>query len=44
MSDPEIPERIAARRAELDRPEERLANQLEQVWAEADEAAVAGRS
>lgn len=43
MVDPETLERIAARRAELDRLEEQLAKQLEEVRAERDELAVALR-
>jgi hypothetical protein len=41
--DPEIQERIAARRAELDGLEEQLVKQLAEVRAERDELAVAGR-
>ncbi|MEU9243495.1 hypothetical protein [Streptomyces sp. NPDC048385] len=43
MADPEVPERIAARRAELDEPEEHLVKQLDEVLAERDELAVAER-
>ncbi|WP_051745897.1 hypothetical protein [Streptomyces yerevanensis] len=43
MTDPEVLERIAARRAELDGLEERLAKQLSEVRAERDELAVAER-
>ncbi|MEV0743517.1 hypothetical protein AB0I51_48165 [Streptomyces sp. NPDC050549] len=43
MRDPELLERIAARRAELDGLEEQLAKQLEEVRAERDELAVAIR-
>lgn len=43
MTDPEIAERIAARRAELGEVEERLVKQLEEVRAERDELAVAER-
>ncbi|MFE7708552.1 hypothetical protein ACFU6I_22765 [Streptomyces sp. NPDC057486] len=43
MADPEVLERIAARRAELDVLEERLAKQLAEVRAERDELAVAER-
>jgi hypothetical protein len=39
--DPELLERITARRAELDELEEQLANQLAEVRAERDELAVA---
>lgn len=41
MTDPEVLERIATRRAELDGLEEQLAKQLEEVRAERDERAVA---
>ncbi|WTP28481.1 hypothetical protein OG975_45940 [Streptomyces sp. NBC_00203] len=41
--DPDIQERIAARRAELDRLEEQLVGQLAEVRAERDELAVAER-
>ncbi|MFD7853494.1 hypothetical protein ACFV6B_04250 [Streptomyces microflavus] len=41
--DPELLERITARRAELDQLEERLAKQLTEVRAERDELAVAER-
>ncbi|MEU0822404.1 hypothetical protein [Streptomyces mirabilis] len=41
--DPELPERITARRAELDELEEQLAKQLTEVQAERDELAVAER-
>ncbi|WAP53523.1 hypothetical protein [Streptomyces sp. S465] len=41
--DPELLERITARRAELDELEERLAKQLAEVRAEQDEPAVAER-
>ncbi|MEV5146885.1 hypothetical protein AB0L14_21250 [Streptomyces sp. NPDC052727] len=41
--DPELLERITARRAELDELEEQLAKQLAEVRAERDELAVAGR-
>ncbi|MFF8918880.1 enoyl-CoA hydratase/isomerase family protein [Streptomyces sp. NPDC015032] len=41
--DPELPERITARRAELDELEEQLAKQLTEVRAERDELAVAER-
>ncbi|MGW0787299.1 hypothetical protein ACWD04_03365 [Streptomyces sp. NPDC002911] len=40
-TDPELLERITARRAELDELEEQLANQLSEVRAERDELAVA---
>ncbi|MFE9637195.1 hypothetical protein [Streptomyces sp. NPDC006463] len=43
MLDPELLERITARRAELDELEEQLANQLVEVRAERDELAVAER-
>src|SRR5689334_11368801 len=43
MVDPEVLERIAARRAELDELEEQLVKQLGQVRAERDELAVAER-
>ncbi|WP_234351860.1 hypothetical protein [Streptomyces sp. NRRL S-4] len=43
MLDPELLERITARRAELDELEEQLANQLAEVRAERDELAVAER-
>lgn len=43
MLDPELLERITARRAELDELEERLAKQLAEVRAERDELAVAER-
>lgn len=43
MLDPEVRERITARRAELDELEEQLANQLAEVRAERDELAVAER-
>lgn len=43
MADPEVLERIAARRAELDELEEQLAKQLAGVRAERDELAVAER-
>ncbi|GED88879.1 hypothetical protein [Streptomyces sp. 6-11-2] len=43
MTDPEVLERIAARRAELDGLEEQLAKQLAEVRAERDELAVAER-
>jgi hypothetical protein len=43
MTDPEVLERIAARRAELDGLEEQLVKQLEEVRAERDELAVAER-
>ncbi|MEU2717351.1 hypothetical protein [Streptomyces sp. NPDC007205] len=43
MMDPEGLEGIAARRAELDGLEERLANLLSEVRAERDELAVAER-
>ncbi|MET9658908.1 hypothetical protein [Streptomyces sp. NPDC006510] len=43
MMDPEIQERIAARRAELDGLEEQLVKQLAEVRAERDELAVAER-
>jgi hypothetical protein len=43
MVDPETLERLAARRAELDRLEEQLANELEEVRTERDELAVALR-
>ncbi|MFE7462974.1 hypothetical protein ACFU6R_02565 [Streptomyces sp. NPDC057499] len=43
MLDPELLERITARRAELDELEEQLATQLEAVRAERDELAVAER-
>ncbi|MFJ7527917.1 hypothetical protein ACIQ1S_23680 [Streptomyces griseus] len=39
--DPELLERITARRAELNQLEERLAKQLTEVRAERDELAVA---
>ncbi|WP_258382827.1 hypothetical protein [Streptomyces sp. NTH33] len=41
--DPELLERITARRAELDELEEQLANQLAEIRAERDELAVAER-
>jgi len=41
MTDPEVLERIATRRAELDGLEEQLAKHLEEVSAERDELAVA---
>ncbi|MFE0801333.1 hypothetical protein [Streptomyces sp. NPDC058812] len=41
--DPELLERITARRAELDELEEKLARQLVEVRAERDELAVAER-
>lgn len=41
MLDPELLERITARRAELDELEEQLADQLAEVRAERDELAVA---
>ncbi|MEU2027137.1 hypothetical protein ABZ565_34175 [Streptomyces sp. NPDC016469] len=43
MLDPELLERITARRAELDELEEQLARQLAEVRAERDELAVAER-
>ncbi|MDG9688382.1 hypothetical protein QC334_37670 [Streptomyces sp. DH18] len=43
MLDPELLERISARRAELDELEERLAKQLAEVRAERDELAAAER-
>lgn len=43
MMDPEVLERIAARRAELDGLEEQLVKQLSEVRAERDELAVAER-
>lgn len=43
MLDPELLERITARRAELDKLEEQLAKQLAEVRAERDELAVAER-
>lgn len=43
MMDPEIQERIAARRTELDGLEEQLVKQLAEVRAERDELAVAER-
>ncbi|MFF3429808.1 hypothetical protein [Streptomyces sp. NPDC002602] len=43
MLDPELVERITARRAELDELEEQLAEQLAEVRAERDELAVAER-
>jgi len=43
MMDPEVLERIAARRAELDGLEEQLVKQLSEVRAERDEPAVAER-
>jgi hypothetical protein len=43
MADPEVVERIAARRAELDELEEQLSKQLDEVRAERDELAVAER-
>ncbi|MGW1088110.1 hypothetical protein ACWD4L_17735 [Streptomyces sp. NPDC002596] len=43
MLDPELLERITARRAELDELEERLTKQLAEVRAERDELAVAER-
>ncbi|MEV7192551.1 hypothetical protein AB0N81_12225 [Streptomyces sp. NPDC093510] len=43
MHDPELLERITARRAELDELAERLAKQLTEVRAERDELAVAER-
>ncbi|MFD4761840.1 hypothetical protein ACFWOJ_24110 [Streptomyces sp. NPDC058439] len=43
MMDPEVLERIAARRAELDGVEEQLVKQLSEVRAERDELAVAER-
>ena len=42
--DPELLERITARRAELDELEEQLANQLAEVRAERDELAVAEKA
>ncbi|WP_202527487.1 hypothetical protein [Streptomyces sp. SID486] len=44
MLDPELSERLTARRAELDELEERLAKQLSEVWAERDELAGAVES
>ncbi|MFD9513214.1 hypothetical protein [Streptomyces mirabilis] len=41
MTDPEVLERIATRRAELNGLEEQLAKQLQEVRAERDELAVA---
>ncbi|MEV7084400.1 hypothetical protein AB0O07_00615 [Streptomyces sp. NPDC093085] len=43
MPDPELLERITARRAELDEIEEQLAKRLVEVRAERDELAVAER-
>lgn len=43
MADPEVLQRIAARRAELDELEEQLAKRLEEVRTERDELAVAER-
>ncbi|MFE9454508.1 hypothetical protein [Streptomyces sp. NPDC006739] len=43
MLDPELLERITARRAELDELEDQLAKQLTEVRAERDELAVAER-
>ncbi|MFD9427719.1 MULTISPECIES: hypothetical protein [unclassified Streptomyces] len=43
MWDPELLERISARRAELGEVEEQLAKQLAEVRAERDELAVAER-
>src|SRR5215813_3885811 len=43
MADPEMLQRLAARRVELDGLEEQLAGQLEQVRIERDELAVAER-
>ncbi|MFI5681507.1 hypothetical protein [Streptomyces cellulosae] len=43
MVDPEVHERITARRAELDELEEQLVKQLSEVRAERDELAVAVR-
>jgi hypothetical protein len=43
MLDPELLERVTARRAELDELEERLAKELAEVRAERDELAVAER-
>ncbi|MGW2184142.1 hypothetical protein ACWCXX_40625 [Streptomyces sp. NPDC001732] len=43
MLDPELLERITARRAELDALEERLVKQLAEIRAERDELAVAER-
>ncbi|MFE8940940.1 hypothetical protein ACFYNX_26080 [Streptomyces sp. NPDC007872] len=43
MLDPELLERITARRAELDELEEQLAKQLTEVRTERDELAVAER-
>jgi uncharacterized protein involved in exopolysaccharide biosynthesis len=43
MLDPELLERITARRAELDEPEEQLAKQLTEMRAERDELDVAER-
>ncbi|GAX57381.1 hypothetical protein [Streptomyces olivochromogenes] len=43
MLDPELLERITARRAELDELEEQLAKHLAEVRAEGDELAVAER-
>ncbi|WP_225877245.1 hypothetical protein [Streptomyces resistomycificus] len=43
MLDPELPERITARRAELDERGEELANQPAEVRDERDELGVAGR-
>ncbi|MER5668117.1 hypothetical protein [Streptomyces mirabilis] len=41
MTDPEVLERIATRRVEVDGLEEQLAKQLKEVRAERDELAVA---
>lgn len=41
MTDPEVLERIATRRVEVDGLEEQLAKQLQEVRAERDELAVA---
>ncbi|PWI05271.1 hypothetical protein DIZ27_40170 [Streptomyces sp. NWU339] len=43
MLDPELPERITARRAELDELEKQLAKQPAEVRAERDELTVAER-
>ncbi|AYV25433.1 hypothetical protein EES41_01640 [Streptomyces sp. ADI95-16] len=43
MLDPELPERITTRRAELDELEEQLAKQLADVRAERDELSFAER-
>ncbi|WNF25348.1 hypothetical protein RI138_00230 [Streptomyces sp. C11-1] len=44
MADPEVPERITTRRAELDELEGQSAKQLSEVRAEREEPAVAVRA